>query len=72
VEGINPLVVSLFNIMVCGHDLQLLLFIDGTQKIPAWPFASVSLSGRFALLPYLALREPNTEFSGKRMRFSNC
>jgi len=31
----------------------------------------LSFEWAFALLPYLALREPNTEFSGKRMRFSN-
>lgn len=40
-EGINPLVVSLFNIMgVWPMIYSCLLFIDGTQKIPAWPFAS--------------------------------
>lgn len=70
-EGINPLVVSLFNIMgVWPMIYSCLLFIDGTQKIPAWPFASVSFGvGAFALLPYLALREPNTEFSGKKNAF---
>lgn len=63
-EGINPLVVSLFNIMgVWPMIYSCLLFIDGTQKIPAWPFAAFSFGvGAFALLPYLALREPSTEF----------
>lgn len=64
-EGINPLVVSLFNIMgVWPMIYSCLLFIDGrAQKIPAWPFAAASFGvGAFALLPYLALREPSTEF----------
>lgn len=71
-EGINPLVVSLFNIMgVWPMIYSCLLFIDGrAQKIPAWPFASVSLGvGAFALLPYLALREASTEFPGKKNAF---
>ena len=71
-EGINPLVVSLFNIMgVWPIIYSCLLFIDGrAQKIPAWPFAAFSLGvGAFALLPYLALREPNTEFPGKKNAF---
>jgi hypothetical protein len=48
-----------------------LLFIDGRgQKIPAWPFATLSLGvGAFALLPYLALREPNPDFTGKKNVF---
>lgn len=67
--GINSLVVSLFNIMgVWPMIYSCLLFIDGKgQKIPAWPFATFSFGvGAFALLPYLALREPNPEFSGKK------
>lgn len=71
-EGINPLIVSLFNIMgVWPMIYSCLLFIDGrAQKIPAWPFASVSFGvGAFALLPYLALREPSTEFPGKKNAF---
>ena len=71
-EGINPLVVSLFNIMgVWPMIYSCLLFIDGRgQKIPAWPFAALSFGvGAFALLPYLALRQPTTEFSGKKNFF---
>lgn len=70
--GINPLVISLFNIMgVWPMIYSCLLFIDGKgQKIPAWPFATFSFGvGAFALLPYLALREPNPEFTGKRNAF---
>lgn len=45
-----------------------LLFIDGReQKTPAWPFAAGSFGvGAFALLPYLALRNPNQEFTGSK------
>lgn len=71
-EGINPLIVSLFNIMgVWPIIYSCLLFIDGReQKTPAWPFASVSFGvGAFALLPYLALRAPNTEFVGSKNAF---
>ena len=71
-EGINPLVVSLFNIMgIFPMIYSCLLFIDGRgQKIPAAPFASVSFGvGAFALLPYLALRKPNPKFVGKKNIF---
>ena len=67
-EGINPLVISLFNIMgVWPIIYSCLLFIDGkVQKIPAWPFATASFGvGAFALLPYLALRETNTDVGSK-------
>ncbi|MBD1905783.1 DUF2834 domain-containing protein [Funiculus sociatus GB2-A5] len=70
--GINPLIIALFNIMgVWPLIYGCLLFIDGRgQKIPAWPFATFSFGvGAFALLPYLALREPNTQFSGQKNLF---
>lgn len=66
-EGINPLIVSLFNIMgVWPLIYSCLLFIDGRgQKVSAWPFTTLSFGvGAFALLPYLALREPNPKFIG--------
>ncbi len=68
-QGINPLVVALFNIMgVFPIIYSAVLFIDGRgQKIPAWLFAIPSFAvGVFALLPYLALREPNKQFPGKK------
>ena len=71
-EGINPLVVSLFNIMgVFPMIYSCLLFIDGRgQKIPAAPFASISFGvGAFAVLPYLAVRKPNPKFVGKKNIF---
>jgi hypothetical protein len=66
-EGINPLIIALFNIMgIWPMIYGALMFIDGRQqKIPAWLFATASFGvGAFALLPYLALRQPNQEFTG--------
>jgi hypothetical protein len=68
-QGINPLVVALFNIMgVFPIIYSAVLFIDGRgQKIPAWLFAIPSFAvGAFAILPYLALRESNKQFTGKK------
>ncbi|MBD2307455.1 DUF2834 domain-containing protein [Chroococcidiopsis sp. FACHB-1243] len=70
--GINPLIVSLFNLMgVFPLIYSCLLFIDGRgQKIPAWIFATISMGvGAFALLPYLALRQPNPTFPGQKNLF---
>ncbi|MBD1933148.1 MULTISPECIES: DUF2834 domain-containing protein [Cyanophyceae] len=70
--GINPLIIALFNIMgVWPMIYGCLLFIDGRgQNIPAWPFATFSFGvGAFALLPYLAMREPNTQFSWQKNLF---
>ncbi|MGI2908145.1 DUF2834 domain-containing protein [Tolypothrix sp. VBCCA 56010] len=68
-QGINPLVIALFNIMgVFPMIYSAVLFIDGRgQKIPAWLFAIPSFAvGAFAILPYLALRESNKQFPGKK------
>jgi hypothetical protein len=68
-EGINPLIVSLFNIMgIWPMIYSCLVLIDGReQKIPAWLFVTGSFGvGAFALLPYLALREPNQKFIGSK------
>lgn len=67
--GINPLTVALFNIMgVFPFIYGCLLLIDGrSQKLPAWIFLLGSLgTGAFALLPYLVLREPNSQFAGEK------
>jgi len=69
VTGINPLIVALFNIMgVLPLLYTCVLYLDGRgQKIPAWPFAIGSFAvGAFALLPYLALRQPNPAFGGTK------
>jgi hypothetical protein len=71
-EGINPLIVALFNIMgVWPLIYSAVVFNDGRgQKTPAWIFAIASFAvGAFALLPYIALRQPNTEFVGKKNIF---
>ncbi|HEY9729541.1 MAG TPA: DUF2834 domain-containing protein [Chroococcales cyanobacterium] len=71
-DGINPLIIALFNIMgIWPFIYSCLLFIDGReQKTPAWPFAAASFGvGAFALLPYFALRQPNQEFAGSKSMF---
>jgi hypothetical protein len=68
-EGINPLIISLFNLMGIWPLIYLcIMIIDGRgQKIPAWLFALGSFGvGAFAVLPYLVLRDPNPEFSGDK------
>ena len=68
-QGVNPLVIALFNLMgIWPLIYSAVVFIDGRgQKIPAWLFAIASFPvGIFALLPYLALREPNNKFVGKK------
>ncbi|WP_353258576.1 DUF2834 domain-containing protein [Prochlorothrix hollandica] len=70
-DGLNPLIIALFNLMgvwpllYCG-----LLFGDGQQqKIPAWPFALGAFAvGAFSVLPYLALRKPCPRFQGQPNR----
>jgi hypothetical protein len=44
------------------------LFVDGQgQKLPAWIFVIFSFgTGAFALLPYFALRETNTVWTGQQ------
>ncbi|HAX76536.1 MAG TPA: DUF2834 domain-containing protein [Cyanobacteria bacterium UBA11372] len=68
-QGINTLVVSLFNIMgVWPMIYACVLLADGRgQKLPAWLFTGLSFGvGAFAILPYLGLREPNRGFVGSK------
>ena len=68
-KNINPLIIALFNLMgILPIIYSCFLFIDGKgQKIPAWPFATASFGvGAFAILPYLALRQPNPSWSGEK------
>jgi hypothetical protein len=61
--GINPLVIALFNLMgILPMAYAALILIDGkNQKVPAGLFCAASFAvGAFAILPYLALREPNS------------
>jgi hypothetical protein len=64
---INPVIFSLFSLIgVWILIYSSLLFFDGRmQSIPFYPFALISLgTGIIGLIPYLARREPNTEFTG--------
>lgn len=68
-QGINPLVIALFNIMgVWPMIYACVLLLDGRgQKIPAGLFVTGSFGvGALALLPYLALRQPNPSFTGEK------
>lgn len=68
-QTINPWVVTLFNIMgIWPLIYSAILYADGRgQRIRAWPFVVGSFAlGAFALLPYLALRQPNPVFQGDR------
>lgn len=68
-QDINPLVVALFNTLgIVPLIYASLLLIDGrAQKLPAWPFVAGSFGvGAFALLPYLALRQPTHDFVGQK------
>ncbi|WP_035992872.1 DUF2834 domain-containing protein [Leptolyngbya sp. KIOST-1] len=62
-QGINPIVIALFNAMgIWPMVYAALALVDGAgQKLRAWPFVGASFAvGAFALLPYLALRQPNS------------
>ncbi|MGV2830058.1 hypothetical protein [Myxosarcina sp. GI1(2024)] len=68
-NALNPVIFSLFSLVgVWILIYSCLLFFDGRmQSIPFWPFAIISLgTGILGLLPYLAWREPKTEFSGAK------
>jgi hypothetical protein len=67
--GINPLIIALFNLMgILPMVYAALMLVDGkTQRISAGLFSAVSFGvGAFAILPYLALREPNSRPIGDR------
>ena len=69
---INPIILSLFALIgVCIFIYSSVLFFDGRmQKIPFYPFAIASIgTGVIGLIPYLALRETNQEFSGQKDAF---
>lgn len=68
-EGINPTVIALFNAMgIWPMVYAAVALIDGHgQKQRAWPFVLVSFAvGAFALLPYLALRQPNLSLNSPK------
>ena len=68
-NAINPVIFSLFSLVgVWILIYSSLLFFDGRmQPLPFYPFAILSLgTGVIGLIPYLALRQPNTEFTGTK------
>jgi len=69
IPSINPVIVSLFSMIgVWLLIYSCLIFADGRmQRLPAWAFMLASVgTGTIALIPYLALREPNQNFSGPK------
>jgi len=69
IEQINPLIVSIFNLMgILPLMYASLLLIDGhQQQLRAWPFVILSFGvGAFAILPYLAFRKPNPDWLGPK------
>ncbi len=68
-DGINPAIIALFNVMGIWPMVYAgVALVDGHgQPLRAWPFVVASFAvGAFALLPYLALRQPQPEFSGPK------
>ena len=68
-NAINPVIFSLFCLVgVWILIYSSLLFFDGRmQSIPFYPFAIASVgTGVVGLIPYLAMRESNTEFTGEK------
>jgi hypothetical protein len=68
-QGIEPLVIALFNLMgIWPVVYACVLFADGRgQQVRAFPFVIGSFAvGAFAILPYLALRQPNPKFVGEK------
>nr|WP_228041077.1 hypothetical protein [Nodosilinea sp. LEGE 07088] len=66
-QSINPAVIALFNAMgLWPLVYAAIALVDGHgQRWWAWPFVVASFAvGALALLPYLALRQPNPDFSG--------
>lgn len=68
-DCINWLIICLFNLMgIFPLIYASVILIDGRgQKIAAWPFVVASFAvGAFAILPYLAFRKPNPNFTGEK------
>lgn len=66
---LNPVALSAFSMVgIWLLIYSCLVFADGRmQRIPAWGFMLASIaSGTIGLIPYLALREPNDQFSGEK------
>ncbi|WP_088891342.1 hypothetical protein [Leptolyngbya ohadii] len=69
IPSINPVTIALFSMIgIWILIYSCLTFPDGRmQKLPAWAFMIGSAAtGILSLIPYLALREPNQQFSGEK------
>lgn len=69
IPSLNPVILSLFSLVgIWLLIYSCLIFPDGRmQSIPAWAFMLASVgTGIIALIPYLALREPNSDFAGPK------
>lgn len=67
--SINPVILSLFSLVgIWLLIYSCLIFADGRmQSLPAWLFMLAAIAtGVIALIPYLALRQPNQPFSGDK------
>jgi hypothetical protein len=67
--SINPVIVSLFSLVgIWLFIYSCLIFPDGRmQSLPAWGFMLAAIAtGVIALIPYLALRQPNQSFAGEK------
>lgn len=67
-SGVNPLIAAIFYIMgIFPFVYAAFILFDGKQPVSPYPFFVVSMGlGAFALLPYLALREPNPTWAGQK------
>lgn len=66
---LNPVHISLFSMIgIWLLIYSCVIFADGRmQRIRAWMFMVLSIAtGVLGLIPYLALREPNPHFTGKK------
>lgn len=67
-SGINPMIIGMFYIMgIFPIVYAAFILFDSNQGISPYPFFAVSFGvGAFALLPYLALRQPDTTWEGAK------
>lgn len=67
-SGINPMIIGMFYIMgIFPLVYAAFILFDSGQNISPYPFFIISFGvGAFALLPYLALRQPDTTWEGEK------
>jgi hypothetical protein len=69
IPTINPVILALFSLVgIWLLIYSCLIFADGRmQSLPAWKFMLAAIAtGVLGLIPYLALRQPNSSFSGEK------